>query len=436
MVIALNPSQLLVLVFLAGITFGAFFLRLPFATTDGITITDAFFTATSAMTVTGLASVDTGTTFTLFGELVILALIQLGGLGIMTFAVLIYILLGRKIGLKERMLVQQALNHIHLGGVIALVRKLFIYSIVIELLATGLLSIRWVPQYGWAEGMYVSFFHSVSAFNNAGFSVWSDSLSQYAFDPVINVIIPFLFIVGGIGFTVLVDLWSKDKIRKLSLHTKLMIVGTLVLNVVATLTILLLEYQNPATLGSLSFFDKLQAAFFQGVSPRTAGFNTIDIGSMDESSLFFMMFLMFIGGGSASTAGGIKLTTFIIIALAVITFIKGKREVVIWRKTIPTMQVYRALSITTMGVLFAGLAIFLLNITDTMAFFPIAFEVVSAFGTVGLSMGITGSLSIVGKWIIMIVMVIGKLGPLTLAFTLTRTSQVKISYPEEEVLTG
>ncbi|KUP04045.1 Ktr system potassium transporter B [Bacillus coahuilensis p1.1.43] len=436
MVIALNPSQLLVLVFLAGITFGAFFLRLPFATTDGITITDAFFTATSAMTVTGLASVDTGTTFTLFGELVILALIQLGGLGIMTFAVLIYIVLGRKIGLKERMLVQQALNHIHLGGVIALVRKLFIYSIVIELLATGLLSIRWVPQFGWAEGMYVSFFHSVSAFNNAGFSVWSDSLSQYAFDPVINVIIPFLFIVGGIGFTVLVDLWSKDKIRKLSLHTKLMIVGTLVLNVVATLTILLLEYQNPATLGSLSLFDKLQAAFFQGVSPRTAGFNTIDIGSMDESSLFFMMFLMFIGGGSASTAGGIKLTTFIIIALAVITFIKGKREVVIWRKTIPTMQVYRALSITTMGVLFAGLAIFLLNITDTMAFFPIAFEVVSAFGTVGLSMGITGSLSIVGKWIIMIVMVIGKLGPLTLAFTLTRTSQVKISYPEEEVLTG
>ncbi|KUP05027.1 Ktr system potassium transporter B [Bacillus coahuilensis m2-6] len=435
MVIALNPSQLLVIVFLAGITFGAFFLRLPFATTDGITITDAFFTATSAMTVTGLASVDTGTTFTLFGELVILALIQLGGLGIMTFAVLIYILLGRKIGLKERMLVQQALNHIHLGGVIALVRKLFIYSIVIELLATGLLSIRWVPQYGWAEGVYVSFFHSVSAFNNAGFSVWSDSLSQYAFDPVINVIIPFYLFLEELGLTVLVDLWSKDKIRKLSLHTKLMIVGTLVLNVVATLTILLLEYQNPATLGSLSFFDKLQAAFFQGVSPRTAGFNTIDIGSMDESSLF-LCFSMFIGGGSASTAGGIKLTTFIIIALAVITFIKGKREVVIWRKTIPTMQVYRALSITTMGVLFAGVAIFLLNITDTMAFFPIAFEVVSAFGTVGLSMGITGSLSIVGKWIIMIVMVIGKLGPLTLAFTLTRTSQVKISYPEEEVLTG
>jgi trk system potassium uptake protein len=434
--INVNPSQLLVLVFAISILLGTILLKLPFATTTTVSWLDALFTATSAMTVTGLVVVDTETAYTLFGEIVIASLIQLGGLGIMSFAVLIYLVLGRKIGFKERVLVQQALNQTSLGGVVQLVRNLFIFSLGIELIAMILLSLRWVPEMGFAKGIYYSFFHSISAFNNAGFALWSDGLSRYVGDPVVNIVITLLFIIGGIGFTVLADLKNKQTFQKLSLHSKIMIIGTFVINLLAMFLIFFLEYGNPNTLGSLSLVEKWWASYFQAVTPRTAGFNTLDIGSLTDPTIHLMILLMFVGAGSASTGGGIKLTTFLIIVLAVVTYLKGKKEIVVARRSISDTIIFRSLAITMIALTLVFIAVFLLTITEDSAFLPIVFEVVSAFGTVGLSMGITGSLSIIGKIVIIIVMFTGKLGPLTLAFSLARQEKSKIRYPQEDVLTG
>lgn len=435
-IINMNPSQLLILIFSTFIILGTILLKLPWATTTSISWWDALFTATSAMTVTGLAVVDTETAYTLFGEIVIVSLIQLGGLGIMSFAVLIFMVLGKKIGFRERILVQQSMNQTSLGGVVQLVRNLFFFSLVIEFIAMLLLSLRWVPELGWSKGIYYSFFHSISAFNNAGFALWSDGLSRYVGDPIINIVITLLFIIGGLGFTVLADLKSKNTFRKLSLHSKIMIVGTFSINIVAMLLIFILEYGNPNTLGSLSFVDKWWASYFQAVTTRTAGFNSLDIGSLSDPTIHFMILLMFVGAGSASTGGGIKLTTFIVIVLAVVTYLKGKKEIVVARRTVTETIIFRSLAITMISLTLIFLAIFVLTITEDAAFLPIVFEVVSAFGTVGLSMGITGTLSIIGKLVIIIVMFAGKLGPLTFAFSLARQEKSKIRYPQEDVLTG
>jgi len=436
-VIRLSPPQLLVVTFLFFIIVGMGLLKLPFATTKSITWLDALFTTTSAMTVTGLAVVDTGDAFTLFGEVVIMSLIQIGGLGIMSFAVLIFMMLGKKIGFKERLLLQQALNQTSVGGVIKLVKYLFIFSFLVEGFAVLLLASEWVPEFGWRRGLYVSIFHSISAFNNAGFSLWSDSLMGYVGNPIVNITISFLFIVGGIGFTVLVDLWKSKTIRKLSLHTKIMVVGTFVINVFAFMMIFILEYNNPNTLAQLPFLDKLFASYFQAVTPRTAGFNSLDYGSMERSTLLLTILLMFIGAGSASTGGGIKLTTFVVISLSVFAFLKEKREIRIFRRTIDQNYIFKALAVSMISVLLVFTALFFLDMTEKNAsFLAILFEVVSAFGTVGLSMGITGSLTAIGKWIIIIVMFVGKLGPLTLAFSLSRPDKEKIRYPKEDILTG
>ncbi|MGD6848859.1 TrkH family potassium uptake protein [Rossellomorea aquimaris] len=436
-VIRLSPPQLLVVTFLFFIIVGMGLLKLPFATTESITWLDALFTTTSAMTVTGLAVVDTGGSFTLFGEVVIMSLIQIGGLGIMSFAVLIFMMLGKKIGFKERLLLQQALNQTSVGGVIKLVKYLFIFSFLVEGFAVLLLASEWVPEFGWRRGLYVSIFHSISAFNNAGFSLWPDSLMGYVGSPIVNITISFLFIVGGIGFTVLVDLWKSKTIRKLSLHTKIMVVGTIVINIFAFMMIFILEYNNPNTLAQLPFLDKLFASYFQAVTPRTAGFNSLDYGSMERSTLLLTILLMFIGAGSASTGGGIKLTTFVVISLSVFAFLKEKREIRIFRRTIDQNYIFKALAVSMISVLLVFTALFFLDMTEKNAsFLAILFEVVSAFGTVGLSMGITGSLTAIGKWIIIIVMFVGKLGPLTLAFSLSRPDKEKIRYPKEDILTG
>jgi len=436
-IINMNPSQLLVLVFLFFIIFGTVLLKLPFATTHSISIVDALFTATSAMTVTGLAVVDTGTAFTIFGQLVILLLIQVGGLGIMSFAVLIYMILGKKVGFKERILVQQSLNQTSLGGIIKLVKRLFIYSFSIEIIAMMFLAISWVPEYGWKHGMYYSFFHSISSFNNAGFSIWPDSLMRHVGDPIVNLVITFLFILGGIGFTVLADIWDKRRFKRLSLHSKMMIVGTIGINLFAMIVIFILEYNNPNTFGTLSSLgDKIWAAYFQAVTPRTAGFNSLDIGSLHEGTITLMLLLMFIGAGSASTGGGIKLTTFFVLVLSVISFIREKQSITVGRKSIKEKAVFRSLAILTISSFFIFLAVFILNITEPEPFLTLLFEVISAFGTVGLSMGITADLSIIGKIIIVLVMFFGKLGPLTLAFSLATPEMEKIKYPSEDVLTG
>ncbi|GGH81062.1 trk system potassium uptake protein TrkH [Pullulanibacillus pueri] len=431
-----NAPQLLTCIYCFIIAVGSCLLMLPFATTKGISFLDTLFTATSAITVTGLIVVDTGHAFTLFGQMIILILIQLGGLGIMSFAVFIYILLGRKIGLKERILIQQSINQSHFGGIIFVARRLLVYSLMCEFVGALFLACRWIPELGWAKGIYAAIFHSISAFNNAGFSTWSDSLSQYVADPIINFVISALFIIGGLGFTVLLDIWNKKTFRSLTLQTKLMIYGTLLLNFIAVFAVFILEYSNPHTLGHLSLPGKLWASYFQGVVPRTAGFNTIDIGNLHSSTLFLMCILMFIGAGSGSTGGGIKLTTFIAMVLCVVTFLRGKSDVVIFNRTIPQSQIIRSLSVAFLASSLIFTAVFVLIITEKAPLIEILFEAISAFGTVGMSMGLTASLTCIGKIVIMIVMFIGKLGPLTLAFSFIKKNEALIRHPEEDILTG
>ncbi|SFB07621.1 trk system potassium uptake protein TrkH [Lentibacillus halodurans] len=431
-----NPAQFLVLIFITFIVIGTFLLKLPISTTEPVTILDAMFTATSALTVTGLIVVDTGTAFTLFGHIIILLLIHLGGLGIMTFAVFIFLMAGRKIGFKEHVLITQSLNQNSIGGVIILAKKILLFSLSVETVVFILLVIRWVPLLGWEEGLFASLFHAISAFNNAGFSIWSDSLSGFVGDPVVNLIITSTFILGGIGFTVIFDIWKKKKFKKFSLHTKLMVVGTVVINSMAMILVFLLEFSNPGTLDNLSLVDKIQAAFFQAVTPRTAGFNTIGTGSLNDSTLFFTILLMFIGAGSASTGGGIKLTTFLALMLSVTAFLTRRSEISVFRKTITDAAVVRSLAIAVIGFSWVVMDIFILDITEDASFITIVFETVSAFSTVGLSMGLTGDLTAIGKLMIIVTMMIGKLGPLTLAFSLATQRTAHVRYASEDILTG
>ncbi|WP_430413670.1 TrkH family potassium uptake protein [Lederbergia citrea] len=432
----ISPSRLLILVFFSFITLGTLLLKLPIASITTISWIDALFTVTSAVTVTGLNTVDASGTFTTFGQIIIMILIQVGGLGIMSFSVLIFIMLRKKIGLKQRVVMQHALNQISIGGVIKLVRNLFVFSFAIEGIAVIILCLKWVPEYGFGKGIYFSFFHSISAFNNAGFALWPDNLSRYVGSPVVNLVITSLIIIGGIGFTVISDLWSSKKLKYLSLHSKLMIFGTLFVNIVSMLIIFLLEFQNPHTMGGLDTADKWWASYFQAITTRTAGFNTIDIAGLENSTVLYMLLLMFVGAGSASTGGGIKLTTFLIILLAVATFLKGKKEVTYLNRTINHAHIYKALAVTIISLLFIFFALFILNVTEDLPFMQLMYEVVSAFGTVGLSMGITAYLSTVGKGVIIFMMFLGKIGPLTLAFSLAKPDQCKVRYPQEDVLIG
>ncbi|MEH6943475.1 TrkH family potassium uptake protein [Bacillus sp. JJ722] len=431
-----SPPQFLIGLFILFLAIGTILLKSPIATTEQISWLDAFFTITSATTVTGLTVVDTGTAYTMFGQIVIMIWIQIGGLGIMSFAILIFVMLGKKIGFRERILIQQSLNQTSVGGVIRLVISLFLFAFTIEAIAAACLATRWVPEFGLAEGIYFSIFHAVSAFNNAGFGLLPNNLVNYVGDPVINIVITLLFIIGGIGFTVLTDLWAKSSFKKLSLHSKVMIIGTLVINVVAMITIFLLEMDNPATLGKLTPSEQFWASYFQAVSPRTAGFNTIDLSQIEDSTAFVTMILMFIGAGSASTGGGIKLTTFIVIMFAVSTFLKGKKNIVIGKRTIDQNVVLKALAISTASLLFVVMAIFILTITEDASLTEIMYEVLSAFGTVGLTMGLTYHLSAVGKLVLIFIMFLGKIGPLTLLFSLARKDTNTVRYPTEDVLTG
>ncbi|WP_257009702.1 TrkH family potassium uptake protein [Evansella halocellulosilytica] len=432
----ISPPQFLAAGFGVVIILGTLILMLPWSTTGSISWIDALFTATSATTVTGLIVLDTGADFTIFGQVIIMILIQIGGLGLMTFAIMTILVLGKRIGLKERVLLQEALNQHSIGGVVRLVKILFLFSIIMEVIATVLLSIRWIPEYGWGFGIFTSLFHSVSAFNNAGFSLWADSLSGYVGDPIVNLIITILFIVGGIGFTVLYDVMTTKRFRHYSLHTKIMLVGTLIINVVALFTIFILEYTNPMTLGDLTTYEKIWASYFQAVTPRTAGFNTIEISDMNHSTIVFILLLMFIGAGSASTGSGIKLTTFIVIILAVYTYLRGSQESVIYKRRINEDIIHRALAIVVISLAMVFVSIFILNITEQAPFILIVFEAFSAFGTVGLSMGLTGDLSMLGKQMIIVLMFVGRIGPLTLAFALAKSSKPNVSYPKGDVFTG
>ncbi|TQR17694.1 TrkH family potassium uptake protein [Psychrobacillus vulpis] len=431
-----SPPLIIAGSFLCLIALGTILLKLPFATTTSVSWVDALFVATSATTVTGLSVFDPGTTLTLFGELVLLFLIQCGGIGTMTFAVAILLLLGKKVGLQNRIYLQESFNQQSIGGIVKLTKLILIFVLTVESVAISLLTLHWIPTYGFSDAFYYSLFHVVSAFNNAGFSLFADNLMGFTSDPIVNLILSSLFIIGGLGFVVVVDIFQKKSFRTWSLHTKMMVIGTIGLNVFAAITLFLLEFNNDSTIGKMSLWDKIFTSYFTAVTPRTAGFNMIDYGQMEDPSLLFTMFLMFIGGGSASTASGIKLTTFMVTLLATFAFFRFQEEPSLFGRSIRKETVIRSLAISTVSLAIVFLFTFALTISEKLPLLPLVFEVFSAFGTVGLTMGITNQLSNIGEVLISIVMFLGRIGPLTLFFILTKPKKVNYRYPYDQVITG
>lgn len=437
----LNPPRILALGLLAVIGIGTLLLRLPVATETGVPITfvNALFTATSATAVTGLTVVHTADTFSLFGEIVVMALIQVGGLGFMTMSVLAALVLGRKITLRERLLIQESLNQNRVQGVVRLTRAVLLFTLAFEGLGAALLAIRFVPDLGWGRGIYYAIFHAVSAFCNAGFDLFPVSLTGYRDDYLVNLVMAGLIIFGGLGFAVLLEVYQLRHWRKLSLHGKLVLSSTGILLGAGFLAVLLLEFNNPATLGQLPAGQRLLPAFFQAVVPRTAGFSTLPTGDLLPVTLFAMMLLMFVGASSGSTGGGIKTNTFSVLLLSLYSMLIGRSETRAFRRQLPVGTIFKAYAVSTMALMVVSLAVLVLLATERAGFEQILFEVFSAFGTVGLSTGITPALSSAGRIVISIVMFIGRLGPLTLGFALAQQAQRRKQtwhYPEETILIG
>ncbi|WP_419761198.1 TrkH family potassium uptake protein [Cytobacillus firmus] len=439
--IRMNPAQALSVGFLILIAIGTLLLMLPFSTSDRhhLSFIDALFEATSAVCVTGLVVVDTQTTFTVFGQVVLMALIQIGGLGFMTFGVLIAIMLGKTIGLKGRLMIQESLNQLTIEGMVRLVKFVVAFTLIVEAIGAIILGVRWAEDFGFPQSLYYGAFHSVSAFNNAGFDIMGDfsSVTGYAGDFTVIMTLSSLFIIGGIGYIVLLDLKINKSLRKLSLHTKLVLLMTLILNILGTVFIFFLEFNNPATIGDLGMKEKLLGSYFHGVVPRTAGFNSLNTGEMTMGSQLITMLLMFIGGGSGGTAGGIKVTTFALILLAVRALIKEDEEVNLMRRRIPKELIFRAFTITVYSMGLIALVLFLLSLTENAPLNMLLFEVISAFGTVGMSLGLTPELSPLGKQLIALMMFAGRVGPLTLAFALARRREkANFKYAEEKIMIG
>lgn len=438
----LNPAKVLVLGFAILIFIGTFLLTLPIATEDGYNLTflDALFTATSATCVTGLVVVDTADTFSLFGEIVILALIQIGGLGFMTFATFLFVLLGKKISLKERLLLKEAFNTNSTAGLVKLVKRIIIFTVLIESIGGIILAIRFSFDMPIGQAIYFGFFHAISNFNNAGFDLMGkfNSLTGYVDDPFVVLTVCSLIIVGGLGFIVINELYEYRETRTLSVHTKVVLSTTVILIVGATILIFLFEYGNPKTLGPLSTTGKGLGSFFHSITPRTAGANTLSMADLTHATLFLTIFLMFIGGGSGSTAGGIKVTTFALLMMTAFSQLKGKEDVVLFKRRIVIENILKALTVAMSGIMIVVMVTFLLTFTEKgHVFLMYLFEATSAFGTVGLSMGLTPDLSPLGRILIILTMFVGRLGPLTLGFAITkRRKKEAYRYTKGNIMIG
>jgi trk system potassium uptake protein TrkH len=446
----LSPVQLVLASFAGVILAGALLLMLPFASrshnfTDPVT---ALFTATSATCVTGLVVVDTYNYWSFFGQLVILLLIQVGGLGYMTIATFILIGLRRKVALKERVVLKEGLNVPHLRKIILFAEVVFYTVLIMEGLGAILLFTRFVRIFPLYRAIWASIFHSVSAFCNAGIDVMGNfvSLTPFVNDPLVNIVIMLLIVVGGIGFITIRELIEfalarlrGDNVKKLSLHVKIVLKTTAILILAGALIIFLVEYSNPKTLGKLPFYGKVLASFFQSVTPRTAGFDTVDIGSLTQPTLLLLIFLMFVGGSPGGTAGGIKTTTFTVLIFLLINAYMERAPIVISGRTIPLKTIRKAVFIFGFAVTLILVSTFLilLNQGHEFTFLQVLFEVTSAFGTVGLSTGITTKLSTFSRLIIILTMFIGRVGPLTImvSFSFRKTKAIP-QYPEEDVAVG
>ena len=435
--VRLNTAQIIVFSFMTTIFVGTILLTFPAATTDGkgATFIDALFTATSATCVTGLIVQDTPTYFTPFGQTVILVLIQLGGLGIMTFSAFIALLIGR-FTLGQRKIVQEMFEEEK--NIYSMIFYIFKMTFTIEVIGTVLLFFRFNFFFDEPlKALHFSVFHSISAFCNSGFSLFSDSLGQFYSDPVINIVVILLVILGGLGFIVVYELSSQIRRprKRLSIHSRLVITTSAVCIVVGFFVIFFVEFDG--ALLKLPISGKLWVSLFQSVTTRTAGFNTIPISTLSSVTLTLMCLLMFIGASPGSTGGGIKTSTFAILLLSIRSTLLGKRDVDVFKRTIPTQSVIRAFALLVSALLLVAIVFMLLLVFEKKPYLKLLFEAVSAFGTVGLSTGITKELTGIGKVLIVILMYLGRIGPLTFALALTQKAiRSKISYPEARVLIG
>jgi trk system potassium uptake protein len=457
----MTVSRTICLGFIAVILAGTALLMMPFATNSGqwnSPIT-ALFTATSAVCVTGHVVVDTANYFSGFGQFVIMLLVQIGGLGYMTVTTFLLLLLGRRFGLKDKIAIQQALDRRSLQGSNQILRSIVATTMIFELTGAFLLLLEFVPRVGWSKGLWFAIFHSVSAWNNAGFALFSDNLVSYQGSLLLNMVITGLIIFGGIGYEVILELYlmlreriTNSSIRtvrsarlspkvqaRLSLNFRVAVSTTIFLLLSGTLAIWLIEMRNIQTLGVLGTRQQLLAAWFQAVTSRTAGFNTIDISKMTTAGLFITIALMLIGGCPGGTAGGIKTTTARILASSTYAVLRGKESVVLYRRQVPNALILKAIGVTFGSIMTVIIATVIISLVEPpkLHFIQILFEVVSAFGTVGLSMGITADLNPLSKLVLVATMYIGRVGILLLiAALLGDPKSTAIRYPEESLLVG
>jgi trk system potassium uptake protein TrkH len=429
-----SPTITIVLGFAAIIVAGAWLLSLPAASATGepTSFLTALFTATSATCVAGLSVVDIADHYSAFGELVIMGLIQLGGLGYMTAWAILAVILGWRIGLREQVILTETHQIYDLGGVVRFARRIVTTVLAIEAVGAAILFGWWARQMPLSTAAYMGIFHSISAFNNAGFTLMGRfrSLTAYVGDPVVTLTIATLVTVGGLGFPVLLDL----RHRRLTLHSKVVLLATGVLIAVGTVLILVFESRSPQALSHLPVPTRVLAAFFQAASPRTGGFHTIDIGALTESTLMLMIALMFIGASPGGTGGGIKTTTFLVPFAVILGTLRGTGEPVLFRRRLPLFVVYKAVTVALLSVAFVVSMTVLLTFVEGTMFMPALFEITSAFGSVGLTTGLTPQLSPWGQVIVMVTAFSGRLGLLMIAFGLSRRQrQPLIRYPEERL---
>ena len=417
---------------------------LPISHTNGCSFIDALFTSTSAVCVTGLIVKDTPNDFTLFGQIVIMLLIQIGGLGYMTSATIIFLILGKKIGITERLTIKEGLNIESLEGIVRFTKGVLLFTLIFELAGTLLLTARFWMDHPFKDAFLYGLFHSVSAFNNAGFSLFSDSLIRYRGDIIVNLTITTLIITGGIGFIVVRDIYKykRKEVHGLSLHTKIVLSTTALLIIGGAVSIYLLEATNPKTFTGMTLQEKLLVSYFSSVTPRTAGFNTVDYSLFRTETLFLTIVLMFIGASPGSTGGGVKTSTFAIIIASLYATIRGLRDAVLFKRRVPSDTVSKSFLLITLAAIFCTLSTHFIITTQSTQYLSGMFEVTSAFGTVGLSVGDGGVRSLsalftpIGKLAISFTMFIGRLGPLTLAIAVTRRAQERFRYPEGRVIIG
>jgi len=414
------------------------------AARESLSLLDAFFTATSAVCVTGLIVVDTPNDLSIFGQTVVLLLIQAGGLGYMSITTVVAVAMGKQLTVHERLTLQEALNVQTMDGLIRFVVNVFKLTLAFEIVGALVLAARWMGDMGVARALYFGLFHSVSAFNNAGFALFSDSLMGFRDDPIVNATILILIVCGGLGFIVLSELGRLRQTRRLSVHSRLVLSVSAALIVGTTLAIFALEHRNPQTIGNLAVPQALVASFFQAVTPRTAGFNTLDIGAMTAPTLFLLMVLMFIGAAPGGTGGGIKVTTFSITVAALWATVRGSHDATMFKRRLPPDLIARAFFVSLIAFLALNGIAALLLITEGRSLLPTLFETVSAAGTVGLSTGeagapvsLAGHFSPVGKLLLIATMYMGRIGPLTLAVAVARGgTRPRVRYPEGTILVG